>query len=568
MKLYAHYFGKYKWGFFAAVICVALEALCDLMGPTLMSHIINEGIGGGSVSAVYFWGLRMILITALGAVFAASRNILASRTSQSFGAELRYDLFKKILSLRQESCDRLESGSLIIRMTGDVTQLTQFANGTMRIFFKAPLTCLGSIVLASMLNLRMSVIVYSLVAVVGVLLFISMRLSHPAFRKLQKSMDALNTAAEEYLMGVRLVKAFGTYDEETERFEIKNTDLYKKGVRAQIVITLISPILTLAVGFATGAALLLGSRLFGLGLTQPGQISAFIVYMTQILSSLMMITNIFNTFVRTRASVERVSEVLSSADDFEDIGASPKIKGGVEFKNVTFSYPGSSGLPSLKNLSFKVEPGERIAIIGPTGSGKSTIAWLLMRLYDVTDGEILVDGIDIRDIKISDLRGAIAPVPQKATLFSGTVRDNVNWADPSAPDERTTAALKAAEANFVFNMKKGADSLLGSGGVNVSGGQKQRISIARALMKDAPILILDDATSALDPITEKKVKQNISGDERTVMLITQRCSAAMDADKILVLNEGALAGLGKHEDLLETCPIYRDIYDSQTVEVV
>ena len=339
-------------------------------------------------------------------------------------------------------------------------------------------------------------------------------------------------------------------------------------MRAQIVITLISPILTLAVGFATGAALLLGSKLFGLGLTQPGQISAFIVYMTQILSSLMMITNIFNTFVRTRASVERVSEVLSSADDFEDVGASPKIKGGVEFKNVTFSYPGSSGLPSLKNLSFKVEPGERIAIIGPTGSGKSTVAWLLLRLYDVSDGEILVDGIDIRDIKISDLRGAIAPVPQKATLFSGTVRDNVNWADPSAPDERTTAALKAAEANFVFNMKKGADSLLGSGGVNVSGGQKQRISIARALMKNAPILILDDATSALDPITEKKVKQNISGGARTVILITQRCSAAMDADKILVLNEGALAGLGRHEELLENCPIYRDIYDSQTVEVV
>ncbi len=568
MRLYSHYFGKYKWGFFAAVVCVALEALCDLMGPTLMSHIINEGIGQGSVSAVYFWGLRMILITALGAVFAISRNILASRISQSFGAELRYDLFKKILNLRQESCDRLENGSLITRMTGDVTQLTQFANGTMRIFFKAPLTCLGSIILASMLNLRMSVIIYTLVAVVGVLLFLSMKLSHPAVRRLQKSMDTLNSAVEEYLMGVRLVKAFGTYEEEAERFEEKNDDLYRKGVRAQIIITFVSPILTLMVGFATGAALLMGSRLFSLGLTEPGQISAFIVYMTQILSSLMMITNIFNTFVRTRASVERVSEVLDSTDDFENAGSSPKIKGAIEFRNVTFSYPGSSGLPSLKNLSFKAEAGEKIAVIGPTGSGKSTVAWLLLRLYDVTDGEILIDGIDIRDMKISTLRNSIAPVPQKATLFSGTVRDNVNWSNPDASDAQTRAVLEAAEADFVFEMKDGADSFLGSGGVNVSGGQKQRISIARALMKNSPILILDDATSALDPITEKKVKKNISGSGRTVILITQRCSAAMDADKILVLEEGSLAGWGNHEALLQNCPIYRDIYESQTVEVV
>ncbi len=569
MKLYGRYFGKYKVGFFAAVICVALEALCDLMGPTLTSHIINEGISQNSVSAVLYWGTRMILITALGAVFAVSRNILASRTSQSFGADLRYDLFKKILGLKQESCDKLESGSLIIRMTNDVTQLTQFANGTMRIFFKAPLTCIGSVVLASMLNLRLSIIIYILVAVVGVLLFISMRLSHPAFRRLQKSMDALNTNVEEYLMGVRLVKAFGTYDEEIGRFNAKNTDLYKKGVRAQIVITLISPLLTLVVGFGTGAALIFGSRLFSLGLTQPGQISAFIVYMTQILSSLLMITNIFNTFVRTKASVERVTEVLSSADDFKNTGASPKIKGGVEFKNVTFSYPGGSGLPSLKNLSFRVDAGQRLAIIGPTGSGKSTIAWLLLRLYDVSGGEILLDGTDIRELGIDALRQSVALVPQKATLFSGTVRSNVNWGDPNASDEKTNAALKAAEAGFVFNMPKGADSVLGSGGVNVSGGQKQRISIARALMKNSPILILDDATSALDPITEKKVKQNISsGADRTVILITQRCSAAMDADMILVLDEGERVGLGDHDTLLRECPIYRDIYMSQTVEVV
>lgn len=568
MKIYMRYFTKYKYWFFIAVSCVALEALCDLLGPTLMSHIINDGIELGMIQNVYLWGGRMIFAAALGAVFAVSRNIIASKVSQSFGADLRYDLFSKILNFRQGSADKIVSGSLIIRMTNDVTQLTQFVNGTMRIFFKAPLTCIGSIILASILNLRLSIIIYLVVIIVGLLLYLGMRLSYPRFGKLQAAMDRLNTVVEEYLMGVRLIKAFGTYSDEASRFEDDNTNLMKKGVHAQIVITFISPILTLVVGLGSAAALLAGSRLFTLGLTQPGQISAFIVYMAQILSSLLMITNIFNTFVKTKASVSRITEILNCEDDFKNSenNSDAVISGMVEFNNVTFSYPGGSGVPAIKNLSFYVPAGKSLAVIGPTGSGKSTLAWLLLRLYDPDkNSSIMFDGKDIKKLDIETVRKSVALVPQKAMLFSGTVLDNITWGNPKAEKAQVEAAIRTSGADFIYEMENGIDTYLGSGGVNISGGQKQRISIARGLIKNSPILVLDDATSALDTLTETKVRDNLLSEDNksTVILITQRCSTAMFADNILVLSDGERVGFGTHDELLEECSIYREIFDSQ-----
>ncbi|AUO19669.1 ABC transporter ATP-binding protein [Monoglobus pectinilyticus] len=568
MKIYMRYFTKYKYWFFIAVSCVALEALCDLLGPTLMSHIINDGIELGMIQNVYLWGGRMIFAAALGAVFAVSRNIIASKVSQSFGADLRYDLFSKILNFRQGSADKIDSGSLIIRMTNDVTQLTQFVNGTMRIFFKAPLTCIGSIILASILNLRLSIIIYLVVIIVGLLLYLGMRLSYPRFGKLQAAMDRLNTVIEEYLMGVRLIKAFGTYSDEASRFEDDNTNLMKKGVHAQIVITFISPILTLVVGLGSAAALLAGSRLFTLGLTQPGQISAFIVYMAQILSSLLMITNIFNTFVKTKASVSRITEILNCEDDFKNSenNSDAVISGMVEFNNVTFSYPGGSGVPAIKNLSFYVPAGKSLAVIGPTGSGKSTLAWLLLRLYDPDkNSSIMFDGKDIKKLDIETVRKSVALVPQKAMLFSGTVLDNITWGNPKAEKAQVEAAIRTSGADFIYEMENGIDTYLGSGGVNISGGQKQRISIARGLIKNSPILVLDDATSALDTLTETKVRDNLLSEDNksTVILITQRCSTAMFADNILVLSDGERVGFGTHDELLEECSIYREIFDSQ-----
>ena len=568
MKIYMRYFTKYKYWFFIAVSCVALEALCDLLGPTLMSHIINDGIELVMIQNVYLWGGRMIFAAALGAVFAVSRNIIASKVSQSFGADLRYDLFSKILNFRQGSADKIDSGSLIIRMTNDVTQLTQFVNGTMRIFFKAPLTCIGSIILASILNLRLSIIIYLVVIIVGLLLYLGMRLSYPRFGKLQAAMDRLNTVVEEYLMGVRLIKAFGTYSDEASRFEDDNTNLMKKGVHAQIVITFISPILTLVVGLGSAAALLAGSRLFTLGLTQPGQISAFIVYMAQILSSLLMITNIFNTFVKTKASVSRITEILNCEDDFKNSenNSDAVISGMVEFNNVTFSYPGGSGVPAIKNLSFYVPAGKSLAVIGPTGSGKSTLAWLLLRLYDPDkNSSIMFDGKDIKKLDIETVRKSVALVPQKAMLFSGTVLDNITWGNPKAEKAQVEAAIRTSGADFIYEMENGIDTYLGSGGVNISGGQKQRISIARGLIKNSPILVLDDATSALDTLTETKVRDNLLSEDNksTVILITQRCSTAMFADNILVLSDGERVGFGTHDELLEECSIYREIFDSQ-----
>ncbi len=565
MKLYGKYFNKYKVPFLAAVICVALEAVCDLLGPTLMSNIINTGIEQGSITYVYYWGGLMLLVTIIGAGFAVTRNILASKVSQRMGADLRYDLFEKIVYFSEVSADKIGSGSLITRMTNDTSQITMFVNGIMRIFLKAPITCIGSILLASFINFRLSLIIYGIVAVVAGLIVLSMKLSYPRFYQLQKAMDKVNLTVQEYLIGVRLVKAFGTYDKEYGRFEEANSGLMEKGVASQMVITLISPLMTLAVGIGTVIVIFMGSRLFSLNLASPGDITAFTIYMAQILTSLIMITNIFNTFVRTKASTARIKEVLECEGDFSENGIPKELNGDIEFQNVTFAYPGGSGVPAIIDLSFSVKGGQSLAVIGPTGSGKSTIAWLLLRFYDVNSGKILINGEDIKELNIAKVRANIAIVPQRPMLFSGSVAQNIRWGDKAAAEEELKAAAERAQAGFVDQMPEGFESLLGSGGVNVSGGQKQRISIARGLLKKSSVLILDDATSALDAVTEAKVRENIKTGSRnqTVITITQRCGTAMYADRILVMDNGNKAGYGTHRELMQNCEVYRDIYKTQ-----
>jgi ATP-binding cassette, subfamily B, multidrug efflux pump len=570
MNIYRKYIPKYWLPFTAAVICVAGEAGCDLLGPAFMSHIINNGIEKQSLAAVYRWGLYMLAATAAGALFAVTRNIISSTVSQHFGADLRYDLFNKVLRFSTQSADKIESGSLITRMTNDISQVVNFINGMMRIFFKAPLTCIGSMVLASLLNFRLSLIIYAVIAAVALLLFISMKLSYPRYELLQKAMDKVNTRVEEYLMGIRLVKAFGTYSSETEKFEKDNTGLYRKNVSAQIIITFFSPLLTLSSGCGTVLILYTGSRMFTAGSVNPGEISAFIVYMAQILSSLLMITNIFNNFVRTKASNERIAEVITMQDDFpaaEALSVTQAVHAAlsVSFSNVSFAYPGGSGTPALRDISFSVKSGSSLAVIGPTGSGKSTLAWLLIRLYDADTGSVMLGGKNIRSLSVNDVRRNIALVPQKAQLFSGTVRDNITWGKREAEEDEILRAVHTAGADFILTTEDGLEAELGSGGVNLSGGQKQRLSIARALIKNAPVLVLDDATSALDAITEAGVRRAILSENKnaTVIFITQRCSTAMAADAILVLEDGMMRGYGTHDELLRTCSVYRDIFSSQ-----
>ncbi|MDQ7095607.1 ABC transporter ATP-binding protein [Desulfosporosinus sp. PR] len=567
MGIYKHYFHKYKWLFITAVSCVFFEAICDLLQPTIMAHIIDEGVKNSQVGTVLKLGLLMLTITAVGACFAATRSVLASKVSQSFGADLRYDVFTRIINFSEISADKIESGSLITRMTNDISQITQFINGMMRIFFKAPVTCLGSIILAVVLSLQLSSILFLVIALVAIFIVISMRLSYIRFAKVQYAIDKVNTVVQEYLMGIRLVKAFGRYKDEEEKFDRTNSDLANKTVSSQMVIAYFSPLMSLTINFGIALILYVGSIFFGRGDIEVGKVAAFINYMAQILASLIMITNVFNTFVRTKASTERVNEVLNSEEDFKGSEQTPgQGLGELAFEDVTFAYPSGSGIPIIKNLSFKIKQGESLAIIGPTGSGKSTLVWLCLHFYDLEKGTIYLNGMDIKTIDCNALRDQIALAPQKSMLFTGTILDNIAWGNPQASKEEIIKAARVAQADdFIQLMPSQYESNLGQGGVNLSGGQKQRLSIARALVKQAPLLILDDCTSALDAVTEAKVRRGLRtmDADKTVIMITQRIGTAMFADKILVLDNGVKVGFGSHQELLESCNTYKGIFDSQ-----
>lgn len=567
MNFYGRYFNKYKLPFIAAVSCVVFEALCDLLQPAVMARIIDEGVKNGQMGTVVRLGVLMLMITALGAGFAITRSILASKVSQNFGADLRNEVFAKILRFSEVSADRIESGSLITRMTNDTSQVVQFVNGLMRIFFKAPVTFIGSIILAVMLSFKLSIILFIVVSLISIFIIMSMQMSYVRFAKVQYALDKVNGVVQEYLMGIRLVKAFGRFEDEKVKFEGAINDLAHKSVLSQLVITYFSPLMSLSVNIGIAVILYTGSILFGFGEIEVGKIAAFIQYMAQILFSLIMLTNVFNVFVRTKASVERINEVLDSEEDFE--GSSKMLKftfGEFEFKNVTFAYPGGSGIPALNNISFKIEQGETLAVIGPTGSGKSTLAWLCLRFYDLQSGSITFNEKDIKSIDVNTLRENIAFAPQKSMLFTGSIRENIAWGNPSAAADDVIEAARIAQADeFIQKFPDQYESILGQGGVNLSGGQKQRVSIARALLKKSPILILDDCTSALDAVTEAKVRQGLKelGDRQTIILITQRIGTAMLADKILVLENGEKVGEGTHPELLLSCKTYQEIYDSQ-----
>lgn len=571
MNIYKRYFRKYRVLFFTATTFVFLESMADLLQPTIMARIIDEGVRERNVETVIGYGLLMLFITFLGAVFATVRNILASKVSQGFGKDLREDLFEKIMNFSESSADRMESGSLITRMTNDTAQAVQFVNGMMRIFFKAPVTGIGSMILAAALSPKLSIILFLVVGLVAVLIYISMKMSYERFAKVQYAIDKLNLVIQEYLLGIRLVKAFGRQNFEEEKFAKSNEDLEKKGIRSQLVIAYFAPVLSLVVSLGIAMVLYAGSILFVRQEIEVGKVAAFISYMTQILTSIIMITNIFTTFVRTKASTERIQEIFTAEEDAE--GGTKEFTSeamSVIFENLSFSYPSGSGLYALENLSFRLNAGETLAVIGPTGSGKSTLVWLLLRFYEGKEGRILLDGIDIRDYTVEQVRNAVSVSSQKTMLFSGSIQENIAWSSPEMSPDRVERAAQAAQAeDFILSMKEGYESSIYQGAVNLSGGQKQRISIARALAKESKLLILDDSTSALDAVTDRKVREAIKEfkPRRTTILITQRISTAMGADKILVLSQGKMEGFGTHGDLMKNSSTYRDLYVSQIGEL-
>jgi ATP-binding cassette subfamily B protein len=569
MKFLKKYIEKYWKPFCIAVACLTLEAVCDLMQPTIMSKIVDVGVEGKQMNYILKMGGIMLLITLLGAAAAVSRNIISSNVSQKLGTEMRYDLFKKIQTLSFENIDRFQGASLVTRLTNDVTQVQNFINGLMRIFVKAPLLCVGSLIMASRLNVHLALILVVIIPVVGILIAINMQIGYPFFVKVQKALDKLNSVMREYLSGVRVVKAFNRFGYEKERFEKANKEQANASITAMRVMAIFSPAVTLSVNLGIVAVLWLGGIRVNNGSMHVGQIIAFINYMTQILFSLMMISFVFNTFVRARASAERIEEVFSMDNTMKNpIKPVEKFehKGKVEFEHVYFSYASAAGEPVIKDINFICMPGETVGIIGATGSGKSSLVSLIPRFYDVTSGVIKVDGINIKDFDPKTLRDKIALVPQKTVLFTGSVIDNIRWGKEDADLEQVEAAAKVAEAHqFVASFPEGYNTLLGQGGVNFSGGQKQRVSIARALVKMPEILILDDCTSAVDVATEEKIREALKkySSELTTLIIAQRITSVIGADKIIVLENGTAVGMGKHEELMRSCEVYKDIFHSQ-----
>jgi ATP-binding cassette subfamily B protein len=569
------YVKRYGFIFLTAILFLSIEALCDLMQPTIMARIVDVGIKNRDNRYIVSQSIIMLGIAFVGALCACLRSIIASSVSQRVGTELRFDLFKKILEISLKSRDKFEEASLMTRLTNDITQVQNFINGLMRIFIRAPLLCIGSIVMAVYISPKMAVVLLVIVPLIILFIMLSLRLVYPSFLKIQEALDKVNTVLREYLSGIRVVKAFDRFDYETQRFEKENHHLGQINMKTSKMMAAFSPFIQLIVNGGIVTILWLGGFAIKDGSIKVGEVIAFISYMTQILFSLSMMSHVFMSFVRVKASAQRIGEVFEEEDGktFYSLTEEGEVaftksvnQGSVVFEEVSFSYHPTQPEPVLDHISFRCQPGETIGIIGSTGAGKSTLVNLLTGFYYPTAGSIQVDGVDIKTISGSLLRKSIAVIPQKVMLFTGSIKENIKWGEEEADLEAVEEAAKLAQAHgFIEQFPEQYDTLLGQGGVNLSGGQKQRISIARALIKKPKILILDDCTSAIDLITEEKIRgglKNYMGD-LTSLIVAQRIISVMEADQIIVLDKGKIAGIGRHSELLKNCQIYQDIFISQ-----
>lgn len=567
MKLIIYYIARHKKMFFTALFFLGLETLADLLQPTFMSYIVDNGVQQKDVGQILGYGVIMLVIAGIGAIGAVTRNIYATKTSQNIGMEMRSDIYKKVLDLSFENIDRLAPSSIITRITNDVTQIQNFINGTMRIMMKAPITCIGAIGLIVLQTPQQIPMMIVILCISFCLIGANMYFGYPKFGKLQNCLDKLNTVSREFLSSIRVVKAFGGQAQEEEKFGNAADDFAKAGVSAMRVSAVFSPLINLTVNAGIVVLLWLSQNQNG---EQIGRLMASVNYMTQVLFSLGMVSHILNTAVRAVASASRVKEVLQEVpvqqNGTKTEENNEKTKAGeICFEKVTFSYAGASQY-AIKDINFTVHAGETLGIIGPTGCGKSTLINLVPRFYDVDKGRILVDQVDVKDWDMDALRQKIGVAPQKALLFSGTITENLRWGKEDASMEEIRKAAKIACADeFVTGFQKGYETMLGQSGVNLSGGQKQRLSLTRALLKKPDILILDDCTSALDATTEAAVLEGLRENavDMTVLLISQRISTVMRADKILCLEDGEIKGFGTHQDLMKNCSTYQAIYVSQ-----
>jgi ATP-binding cassette, subfamily B, multidrug efflux pump len=565
MHFFKPYIRQYQWPFLAAVFFLSIEAFCDLMQPTAMSKIVDIGIFTKDINYVLRLGGLMLLIAAVGASSAIVRNYISSNVSQKFGTLLRSDLYKKIQNLSFDKIDGFDKASLVTRLTNDVTQVQNFVNGMMRVFVKAPLLCIGSIIMTFLLDIKMAIILLIIVPLILFLIVINTKLGFPLFQKVQGALDHVNGVMREYLSGVRVVKAFNRADFEENRFLGVNEELTAVQTSSLRIMAIFSPGVSLMVNMGIVAVIWIGGIQVNGGTMQIGKVIAIVNYMAQVLMSLMMISMVFSNFVRAKASWQRIDEVMNTQSSIQS-AINPIEPHGfdLEFDAVSFAYDDAE--PVLKDISLTCHAGEVLGIIGTTGSGKTTLANLIPRFYDVTRGKITIGSVDIRDMGEIDLRNHIAVVPQQNVLFSGTIRENILWGNSEATSAEIRNAAAVAQADeFVSGFAEGYDTILGQGGVNLSGGQKQRISIARALVRNPRILILDDCTSAVDVIIEAKIRSALRSFSKDMLciIISQRISSVIAADHIAVMDNGELVGMGAHDDLLRNCTLYKDIYSSQ-----
>jgi len=570
-RLAGPYVRRYLWPFLAALACLSVESICDLLQPTIMARIVDQGVAARDLPLVLHFGLRMLLVAGIGAAGAAGRNIIASLVSYRFGAQLRADLFQRVTAFSFSEMGGFDAASLITRQTNDVTQVQTFVNGVMRFFAKAPILAFGGLIMAVILEPGLSVVLAVAVPAAAVLIAINLATGFRRFRRVQEGLDGVNSVTREYLGGIRVVKAFGQEAREVRRFAGANGELTGASTFALRAMAVFGPAIALTVNLGIVVVLWIGGTRVASSSLQVGKIIAFINYMSQILFSLNVISMIFTQFVRARASWVRIAEVLGTpgSEDFQPsaMRAVTAVDGNgaaVEFRGVSFSYPRSRGRPALEQVDLACAPGGVTAIIGPTGSGKSSLAALVPRFYEPTSGTVRVEGKDVRDFDLRDLRRRIALVPQKTVLFTGTIEENIRWGRPDATDAELRAAATAAQAHeFIQRFPEGYRSILGQSGVNLSGGQKQRVAIARALVRRPDVLVLDDCTSSVDSITEAQILRAVRAPGRTCILITQRVSAAAAADLILVLEDGRAVGVGTHEQLVRESGVYRDICVAQ-----
>lgn len=551
------------------------EVAGEIVLPKIMASMIDSGIGAevAGLGTGYILSRALLMIACIGIMIIGGigGHFFAIRASVYFSADLRQGVFEKVQNFSFKNIDNFSTGSLVTRLTNDITQVQNMVRMLLIMAMRSPGMLIGGIIMACSINKELALILAFVIPILAVLIGLLLKTAFPRFSAMQKKLDNLNSGIQENITNVRVIKSFVRQDFETEKFENANSDLMNTTMRALKIVITTMPIMTLAMNITTLLVVWFGGNFVVGGSMGVGDLTAFTTYITQILMSLMMVSMLFLQLSRALASSTRITEVLKTDVDLTDENAGQKDKkvenGRVEFKNVSFKYYEKRKENVLENISFIAEPGEIVGIIGTTGSGKSSLVQLIPRLYDVTDGEVLVDGVNVKDYGLKNLRDGVGMVLQKNVLFSGSIEENLRWGDENATMEEIRAAADAAQADgFVNAFTDGYNMELGQGGVNVSGGQKQRLCIARALLKKPKILILDDSTSAVDTATEAKIRQafTTSLKHSTKIIIAQRITSVIDADKIIVLEDGKIIGMGNHNELMKNCEEYRDIYYSQT----